>query len=111
MPGVLFHHKTRKIDSYFPLLKPWKHYLPLDEALGNFDELVHWVEQHPNEAKASHAASKWVREFRNVPNLLRHNYEALVRPLAKALDPTGVLQPSPFSEAHPGFQEEMPRVS
>ena len=111
MPGVLFHHETKTMDSYFSLLKPWKHYLPLDEDLGNFDELVHWVEKHPNEAKAiSDNASKWVREFRKVPNLLRHNYEVLVKPLAQALDPTGVLQPIPFSVAHPGLPEEMPPI-
>ena len=111
MPGVLFHHETKTMDSYFSLLKPWKHYLPLDEDLGNFDELVHWVEKHPNEAKAiSDNASEWVREFRKMPNLLRHNYEALVKPLAQALDPTGVLQPIPFSVAHPGLPEEMPPI-
>ena len=111
MPGVLFHHETKTLDSYFPILKPWKHYLPLDEDLGNFDELVHWVEQHPDKAKAiSDAATEWVREFRKLPNLLRHNYEVLVKPLAQALDPTGVLQPIPFSVAHPGLPEEMPPI-
>ena len=105
MPGVLFHHETPMKDSYFDLLKPYVHYLPLDENLKNYDTLVTWVESHPEEAKKiAETSSEWIREFRKPANLLRHNYEVLVKPLAKALDPSGKLQPVPFEKAHHGLK-------
>lgn len=103
VPGVLFHHETMMKDSYFDTLKPYVHYLPLKEDLSNFDELAAWVEAHPSEAKAiSDAATAWVHEFRKLANLLRYNYEVLVKPLARALDSSGELRPIPFEIAHPG---------
>ncbi len=104
MPGVLFHHETAMKDSYFDQLKPYVHYLPLKEDLSNFEELVRFVETNPTEAQAiSQRASDWVREFRKLGSLLRHNYDVLAVPLAKSLDPTGELKlaPIPFEQAHP----------
>ena len=104
MPGVLFHHETAMKDSYFDQLKPYVHYLPLKEDLSNFEELVRFVETNPTEAQAiSQRASDWVREFRKLGSLLRHNYDVLAEPLAKSLDPTGELKlaPIPFEQAHP----------
>jgi len=104
MPGVLFHHETAMKDSYFDQLKPYVHYLPLKEDLSNFEELVRFVETNATEAQAiSQRASDWVREFRKLGSLLRHNYEVLAVPLAKSLDPTGELklEPIPFERAHP----------
>ena len=104
MPGVLFHHETIMKDSYFDSLKPYVHYLPLKEDLSNFDELVEWVEANPQRAKEiSAAATDWVKNFRKLGSLLRYNYDYLAKPLAKVLDPTGVLQPIPFQVAHPGL--------
>jgi len=101
---VLFHHETAMKDSYFDQLKPYVHYLPLKEDLSNFEELVRFVETNPTEAQAiSQRASDWVREFRKLGSLLRHNYDVLAVPLAKSLDPTGELKlaPIPFEQAHP----------
>lgn len=104
MPGVLLHHETMMKDSYFDLLTPYEHYLPLKTDLSNLEELMRWVESNPTKAQTiSRNAAEWVREFRKPANLLRHNYETVVKPLAKVLDPTGKLKPIPFEVAHPGL--------
>lgn len=97
MPGVLFHHETSMRDSYFGLLEPYKHYLPLNEDLSNFDELVQFVRNNPQKAKEiSAAANEWVRNFRKLGNLLKHNYWQLAVPLAPVLG----MDPIPFNVAH-----------
>lgn len=98
MPGVLLHHETSMKDSYFDLLEPYKHYLPLKEDLSNFDELVEYVKENPQKAKEiSAAANEWVKEFRKLGNLLRHNYDTVASPLASVLGG----KPIPFHVAHP----------
>ena len=98
MPGVLLHHETSMKDSYFDALEPYKHYLPLKEDLSNFDELIQFVKDNPQKAKEiSAAASEWVRKFRKLGNLLRHNYWTVARPLATVLG----MDPIPFHVAHP----------
>ena len=78
MPGVLFHHVTSMKDSYFDLLKPYEHYYPLKEDFSNFEELVQEVRDDPEKAKRiSAAATAWVKEFRKVGSLLKHNYDTL----------------------------------
>ena len=107
MPGILLHHETPMRDSFYDKIEPWKHYLPLDEDLGNFFELVDWVKRHPDEArKISATATQWVEDFTTVASQLRHNYEKLVVPLGKALaDAKGApISPVPFTEAHPGLK-------
>lgn len=98
MPGVLLHHETSMKDSYFDLLEPYKHYLPLKEDLSNFDELIQYVKDNPQKAKEiSAAATEWVKKFRTLGNLLRHNYDTVATPLANVLG----VQPIPFHVAHP----------
>ena len=106
LPGVLLHHETMMIDSYFPLLKPWEHYLPLESDLSNLQELIQWVEQHPKQARIiSDKASAWVRGFTKMGQQLRFNYKNVVTPLAQVLDPTGQLKPVPFTTAHPTLHD------
>jgi hypothetical protein len=98
MPGVLLHHETSMKDSYFDTLEPYKHYLPLKEDLSNFDELIQFVKDNPQKAKEiSAAASEWVRNFRKLGNLLRHNYWAVASPLSTVLG----MDPIRFHVAHP----------
>ena len=107
MPGVLFHHETPMRDSFYSKIEPWKHYLPLDEDLGNFFQLIEWVKLHPDQARRiSATATKWVEDFTTVASQLRHNYEALVVPLGEALAEVegAPLAPVPFIEAHPGLK-------
>jgi hypothetical protein len=90
MPGVLLHHETSMKDSYFDTLKPWVHYVPVAEDLHDVFEKISWCETHPEEARNISAnANDWVRDFRGLKSLLRHNYQALAIPLAKTLDPSG----------------------
>jgi len=104
MPGVLFHHVTSMKDSYFDLLKPYEHYYPLKEDFSNFEELVQEVRDDPEKAKRiSAAATAWVKEFRKVGSLLKHNYDTLAVPLARSLDPTRQLEPIAFHVAHPNL--------
>ena len=85
-------------DSYFDTLKPYKHYLPLKEDLSNFDELIQFVKDNPQKAKEiSAAASEWVRNFRKLGKLLRHNYWAVASPLSTVLG----MDPIQFHVAHP----------
>jgi len=106
LPGVLLHHETMMIDSYFPLLKPWEHYLPLESDLSNLQELIQWVEHHPKQARIiSDKASTWVRGFTKMGQQLRFNYKNVVTPLAQVLDPTGQLKPVPFTTAHPTLHD------
>lgn len=106
LPGVLLHHETMMIDSYFPLLKPWEHYLPLESDLSNLQELIQWVEHHPKQARIiSDKANAWVRGFTKMGQQLRFNYKNVVTPLAQVLDPTGQLKPVPFTTAHPTLHD------
>jgi hypothetical protein len=101
MPGVLFHHETDMKDSYFDLIKPWVHYIPVKQDLSDLRQQYQWAEAHPDKCKQiSAAASAWVRRFNTRRALLQHNYEKLVKPLAETLDPnrTHVV---PFERAHP----------
>ena len=98
MPGVLLHHETSMKDSYFDLLTPWVHYIPVSEDLHDLVERIQWAEANPLRAKQiSDNASAWVTEFRKLESLLRHNYQALAVPLAQTLGSDALV---PFELAH-----------
>jgi len=106
MPGVLLHHETSMKDSYFDTLKPWVHYVPVAEDLHDVFEKISWCETHPEEARnISVNANDWVRDFRGLKSLLRHNYQALAIPLAKTLDPSGEMLLD-FEAAHVDVRAE-----
>lgn len=88
MPGVLFHHETRMKDSYFDSLIPMVHYIPVKEDLSDLRERFEWAEANPQRCKEiSAAASQWVANFNQRRTLLRHNYNKLVVPLRRVIDP------------------------
>ena len=98
MPGVLLHHETSMKDSYFDSLTPWVHYIPVSEDLHDLIDRIQWAEANPSHARQiSDNASAWVREFRKLESLLRHNYQALAVPLAQALGSDALV---PFELAH-----------
>ena len=102
MPGVLLHHETATKDSYFDLLKPWVHYIPISEDIKDLEARIAWAEEHQDEAKKISAhANAFVRDFRRLRSLLRHNYDRLAVPLAKVLDPNDLGLLIPFDVAHP----------
>lgn len=99
MPGVLLHHETQMKDSYFDSLYPWVHYIPVREDLLDLEEQIQWAEENPHQARQISAnADEWVRNFRRVTQLLRHNYEKLAKPLAEHVFENKHL--IPFERAH-----------
>ena len=91
MPGVLLHHETDTVDSYFETLKPYVHYMPVDLELRTLEEKVKWLEDNPESAvEMATNAHKWVEWFRQVSILLGYNHEKLVLPLREIIDPDDV---------------------
>jgi len=98
MPGVLLHHETSMKDSYFDELEAWVHYIPVREDLRDVEEKITWCERHPEDAKRiSDAATEWVQKFRRMTSLLKYNYRALAKPLARSLNASFLLD---FETAH-----------
>jgi len=90
MPGVLLHHTSPTVDSYFSFLKPWTHYVPVDVELQNLEERLDWLDQNPDKAHAiSKAATEWTKWFRKVSTLLMYHDRTLVQPLRAHIDPQG----------------------
>jgi len=88
MPGILFHHETSMTDSYFDELKPWVHYVPVNQGLTDLMEKIKWAETHEEEAKKiSENASAWVNDFTTRRHNLKHHYDKLAVPLQKIIDP------------------------
>jgi len=101
MPGVLFHHETRMKDSYFDTLVPMVHYIPVKEDLSDLRERFEWAQANPQRCQEiSAAASQWVRYFNQRRALLRHNYDKLVVPLHRVIDPNRQFLRA-FEDAHP----------
>ena len=88
MPGVLLHHESATMDSYFETLKPNVHYVAVDLDLRNLAEKVKWLEDNPESAmEIAQNAHKWVQWFRKVSVLIGYNHEKLVSPLREIIDP------------------------
>ena len=90
MPGVLLHHVTPTVDSYFRYLTPWVHYIPLKEDLSDLSQKITWIENNPEAAqKIARESIDWVKWFRKVSTLLAYNKQQLVEPLRAVVDPDG----------------------
>jgi hypothetical protein len=73
MPGVLFHHETMMRDSFYDDIKPWVHYIPLQEDMSDLHEKYLWAESHPEEAyKISKQATQFVKDFITPEGLIAH---------------------------------------
>jgi hypothetical protein len=88
MPGVLLHHETSMVDSYYDSLVPWVHYVPVNENMDDLEEKIQWLMENDDKAREiSENASKWVNEFATCRSISRHNYEKLAVPLQRLIDP------------------------
>jgi len=86
MPGVLFHHETMAKDSYFYLIKPWVHYIPVNNDLSNLRERLAWAKNNEREAeKISLAATQFMKEFATKKGVSDHVKEAFVPKLKNYL--------------------------
>ena len=64
MPGLLFHHSTPMMDSYFGSLKAGEHYVAIKEDLSDLIEKIEYYENNLQEAeKIAKAGQAWVRDF------------------------------------------------
>ena len=64
MPGLLFHHSTPMMDSYFGSLNAGEHYVAIKEDLSDLEEKIEYYENNLQEAeKIAKAGQAWVRHF------------------------------------------------
>ena len=64
MPGLLFHHSTPMMDSYFGSLNAGEHYVAIKEDLSDLKEKIEYYEINLQEAeKIAKAGQAWVRHF------------------------------------------------
>jgi hypothetical protein len=47
---------------YYGDLRPWKHFIPVSEDLGDLDDIVAWMLAHDDDARAIGAAGRAVAE-------------------------------------------------
>jgi len=88
MPGILLHHMTPTVDSYFRYLTPWVHYIPIKEDLSDIPAKITWIENNPEAAqKIARQSIEWVKWFRKVSTLLAYNKQQRVQPLRAVVDP------------------------
>ena len=50
MGATIFKQASPFREHWYPLLKPWENFIPVDEALGDLPELARWAHTHPKEA-------------------------------------------------------------
>ena len=64
MPGLLFHHSSPMMDSYFGSLKAGEHYVAIKEDLSDLIEKLEYYENNLQEAeKIAKAGQAWARHF------------------------------------------------
>ena len=87
MPGVLFHHETPTKDYIHSLLKPWVHYIPIQEDLMDLKKRYEWAESHPNEARAiSDRATKLIRSLGTVEGFEKVYTEYYEKPIRQVVE-------------------------
>jgi len=75
MPGVLFHHLSESKDYFHDDLKPWIHYIPINEDLSNLRKMFDWAEEHSEAArKISEAGIEYVKNQAR-PEVMKAKYE------------------------------------
>jgi len=90
MPGVLFHHETPMKDSFYDMIKPWIHYIPLNNDLSDLDERLNWAKANPAECAAiSKRANEFVSWMMTPIGLKEHAYFTFVKPLKKFIKQYG----------------------
>jgi hypothetical protein len=64
LPGLLFHHVTPMKDYFHDALKPWEHYIPVNEDLSDLKEKFDWAEANQEEAKTiAKRSTEWVKQW------------------------------------------------
>lgn len=88
MPGLLFHHETPSRDWYFDVeIKPWIHYVPINEDLGDLREKMEWAEKNEKKAKQIARAGTIFARKLGKPSVLNDMYQKYVlQPLANVID-------------------------
>jgi hypothetical protein len=51
MGSAVFKTASPHYEHYYHALRPWVHYIPVDENLGNLVQRIRWARQHPREAE------------------------------------------------------------
>eukprot|EP00545_Synedropsis_sp_CCMP1620_P013215 CAMPEP_0119006540 /NCGR_PEP_ID=MMETSP1176-20130426/2346_1 /TAXON_ID=265551 /ORGANISM="Synedropsis recta cf, Strain CCMP1620" /LENGTH=1101 /DNA_ID=CAMNT_0006958457 /DNA_START=62 /DNA_END=3368 /DNA_ORIENTATION=- len=51
MPGVLLHHETPTMDWFYPNMKPFQHYIPINLDLSDLKAKYEWAEASPDRAQ------------------------------------------------------------
>lgn len=81
MPGLLFHHETVTTDFFVGNeLKPWWHYVPVEQDLSDLPEKLEWAREHPVEAKQiARQGSEFMKSLRDDPLVTEALLETYVR--------------------------------
>jgi hypothetical protein len=81
MPGLLFHHETVTTDFFVGNeLKPWWHYVPVEQDLSDLPEKLEWARKHPVEAKQiARRGSEFMKSLRDDPLVTEALLETSVR--------------------------------
>lgn len=81
MPGLLFHHETATTDFFVGNeLRPWWHYVPVEQDLSDLPEKLEWARKHPVEAKQiARQGSEFMMSLRDDPLVSEALLETYVR--------------------------------
>ena len=98
MPGLLFHHVTPTKDYIHDYMKPWVHYVPLQEDLSDLKEKYDWAESHPQEAKRiAEEGTKLMRYLTSHEGYQEMFNKDIVEPLRRVME---AYQPLSQSQGH-----------
>ena len=50
--STIFKQASFSSEYFYPLLRPWKHYIPIDRALSDVPQKLAWATDHPAKARA-----------------------------------------------------------
>lgn len=77
--SLLIKQESKNIQWYYGALKPWKHYLPIQEDLSDLIEKIAWAKEHDARAKSmADTGSAFVRENLSPEDILLYVYHLLV---------------------------------
>ncbi|GAB5357242.1 hypothetical protein AAMO2058_000357400 [Amorphochlora amoebiformis] len=90
-------HEGKFTEWYYPLLKPWVHYVPLREDMSNLESVLEWLKTHPDKGRQiGRNARKFYLDyltFENISNYVYHLGSRLAL-VEKYIDLDGILQNS-----------------
>eukprot|EP00967_Tisochrysis_lutea_P072382 scaffold96417_cov32-Tisochrysis_lutea.AAC.3 len=68
--STIFKQDSFSSEYFYPLLRPWEHYIPLQNGLSDVEEKLRWADSHPREAeRIASSAKAFAKEHLHVPSI------------------------------------------